>query len=146
MGVNDRERFFGNRCAEQWRSTTARADDSSREPTAPGDPEHGCKQREGDEGHREAGISWVFWVSAAFSVDELSGRRGRRADPKRRGRRRRSHGDGRGGMPGRPRRSVGTRRGPGRNVGARSIPPESIGSTYRRLSGGAYTIPARATR
>jgi hypothetical protein len=47
MGVNDRERFFGDRRSEQRRSPARRAVDTTRELTPPSNREHGHEQRQG---------------------------------------------------------------------------------------------------
>jgi hypothetical protein len=146
MGVNDRERFFGDRRAEQWRPTGPRTNGSTGESTPPRDPENGREQREGDERRGEATIRTTSCFSAISAVAELAGWRSGRADPKRRTRRRRSHGDGRGRTPARPRHSVGTRRRRGRGLGTRTTLAERTSSMDRSPGDGAHTILARARR
>jgi hypothetical protein len=49
MGVNDRERFFGDRRSERQRLPARRVHDATHELTPPGDRENGPEQRQGGE-------------------------------------------------------------------------------------------------
>jgi hypothetical protein len=104
MGVNDRERFFGDRRSEQRRSPARRAVDTTRELAPPSNREHGREQRQGDE---RGGKSTIRTVSG---VAELT-RHGGAADPLASKRGRRSHRDGWRSGPARPPRADRRRHG-----------------------------------